>query len=57
MTNEQILSISQSYRQLKKDTHPYMLERGYVRIFEGKAYGWCAEKGEANTECPTVTIP
>lgn len=56
MTNEQILSISQSYRQLKKDTHPYMLERGYVRIFEGKAYGWCAEKGEANTECPTALI-
>lgn len=56
MTNEQILSIAQEYRQSNKDSHPFILERGYVRIFQGKAYGWCAEKGEANTERPTALI-
>ncbi|MES1135574.1 hypothetical protein [Mannheimia haemolytica] len=28
----------------------------YVRIYQGEAYGWCAEKGEANTECPEALL-
>lgn len=56
MTNEQILSIAQEYRQSNKNTYPFMLEHGYIRIFQGKAYGWCAEKGEAKTERPTALI-
>ncbi|GAB1652036.1 hypothetical protein HW40_11065 [Mannheimia haemolytica] len=56
MNNKQILSIAQKFRQNHKDSHPFMLERGYVRIYQGKAYGWCAEQGDANTECPTALI-
>lgn len=53
---EKILVIAQKYRQDHKETYPFMLERGYVRIFDGKAYGWCADMGEANTERPTALL-
>ncbi len=36
MNNKQILSIAQKFRQNHKDSHPFMLERGYVRIYQEK---------------------
>ncbi|HHW7520749.1 hypothetical protein [Mannheimia haemolytica] len=56
MTNQEFLNIAHEYRQRYKDTYPRMLNCGYVRIFQGEAYGWCAEKGEANTECPGALL-
>ncbi|GAB1659918.1 hypothetical protein [Mannheimia haemolytica] len=56
MTNQQLLAIAQEYRERYQDNHPCMLSSGYVRIYQGEAYGWCAEKGEANTECPEALL-
>ena len=35
---------------------PFYARTGYICLFQGKAYGWCAEKGEAKTERPTALI-
>ncbi|MEN2894583.1 hypothetical protein DGCBELOO_02002 [Mannheimia haemolytica] len=56
MTNQQLLAIAQEYRERYQDNHPCMLSSGYVRIYQGEAYGWYAEKGEANTECPEALL-
>lgn len=56
MTKQECLDIAQAYRRRYKDTHPRMLNCGYVRIFQGEAYGWCAEKVEAKTECPGALL-
>lgn len=56
MTHQELLTIAKEYRESYRDTHPRMLECGYVRIFQGEAHGWCAEKVEANTERPGMLL-
>lgn len=56
MTKEELIKIAKQYREDHKIDFPYMLENGYVRIFDGKPYGWCAEMGVAKTERPNAFI-
>ncbi len=53
---EKIIQIANQYRQDNKETYPFMLETGYVRLFDNKPYGWCADMGEASTERPTALL-
>ncbi|MGR3807799.1 hypothetical protein SAMN05660772_02045 [Pasteurella testudinis DSM 23072] len=48
--------LAYEYRVTYADLHPIMLEKGYIRIYQGKAYGWCAEMCEAHTERPFTLL-
>lgn len=50
MNKESLIQIAKSYIEQHQHTYPFMAKGGYVRILEGEACGWCAEKGNANTE-------
>lgn len=51
-----LYEIAQAYRQYCSDIYPFMLDTGYIRIFRGEAYGWCADKGVASTERPQAIL-
>ena len=56
MSNKALLiAISERYRKLH-EYDPDIRESGFVRIFDGKPYGWCADMGSPNTERPHAFI-